>query len=309
MRHMRGNNVRPKAAASRASAPAKALATLGALAALAGGGVALSGCGASATLDPIARAAEVSSQQSGAQIAMKMQFSSAALPGGGSMTITAKGSIDEHEKSGQMTMDLSGIPGIASLPGGGSSIQVIYQFPVIYMNMPFLAGKLPEGKTWMKLDLSQAAKSAGVDLSQLSSIGQNDPTQFLSYLRASSGAVVSLGSETVDGVSTTHYSATLQLSKILEQLPGDQQAAAKAALEQLGSSTTGVGGIPVNVWVDTQGRVRRMQMSFGGSAGISGSITIDYKSYGAVPPIVPPPASQVFDASALAASGIQSGGG
>jgi hypothetical protein len=320
-RHLRENTVRHLRGNNKAS---KALAAFGALAALAGGSVALSGCGASATLDPIARAAEVSSQQSGAQIAMRMQFSGAALPGS-SMTITAQGSIDEREKSGEMTMNLSGVPGIASLPGGGSSIQVIYQFPVIYMNMPFLAGKLPEGKTWMKLDLSQAAKSAGIDLSQFSSIGQNDPSQFLSYLRASSGAVVSLGSEKVDGVATTHYSATLQLSHILEHLPGNQQAAAKAALEQLGSSTSGMGGIPANVWVDGQGRVRRMQMSFGGSAastgapagiggaasaaGISGSITIDYKSYGAVPAIVPPPASQVFDASSLAAGGIQSGTG
>jgi hypothetical protein len=165
------------------------------------------------------------------------------------------------------------------------------------------------------------AQAAGLS-SSLSSLEETeDPTKFLDYLRASSGVVVSLGKEEVDGVATTHYSATLQLSRILDRLPGDQQAAAKAALEKLGSSS----GIPVEVWVDTLGRVRRMQMTFGapgGSAGasagasgaaaiagISGSITLDFKSYGAVPPIVPPPASEVFDASALAANGIQNGAG
>ncbi len=308
MRNMRGNN---KAA--------KALAALGALAALVGGGVAISGCGASATLDPIARAAEVTSQQSGAKIAMTMRFSSAALPGGSDFAISAAGYIDERDRSGQLTMDMSGIPGLSSLPGGGSSIRLIFLYPQIYMNMPFLAGKLPQGKTWIKLDVSKVAQAAGLSGS-LSSLEQTeDPTKFLDYLRASSGIVVSLGKEEVDGVTTTHYSATLQLSRILDRLPGDQQAAAKAALEKLGSAA----GIPVEVWVDTLGRVRRMQMTFGASgaaggsagtsgaaalAGISGSITLDFKSYGAVPPIVPPPANEVFDASSLAASGVQNGG-
>jgi len=292
---------------------AKALAALGALAALAGGGVAMSGCGASATLDPIARAAEVTSQQSGAKISMTMKFSSAALPGASDIAITADGYIDERKRSGELTMDLSGIPGISALPGGGSSIQMIFQYPVIYMNMPFVAGKLPEGKTWVKLDISKVAQAAGIDASQFSSIDQSDPTKFLDYLRASSGAVAIVGKETIDGVATTHYSATLQLSRILDRLPDDQQAAAKAALEKLGAAGSSGGaanGIPVDVWVDTQGRVRRMQMSLGGSAGaaagvagVSGSITIDFKSYGAVPPIVPPPASQVFDASELIKNG------
>jgi hypothetical protein len=282
------------------------LATLGALAALAGAGVAVSGCGASATLDPLARAAEVTSQQSGARISLSMKFSAPGLPGGNSIAMSAEGYFDERKHSGEMTMDLSGVPGISALPGGGSSIKMIFLYPVIYMNMPFLAGKLPAGKTWMKLDISKAAQAAGIDTSQLGSLDQQDPTKFLDYLRASSGAVVSLGSQSVDGVPTTHYSATLQLSRILDRLPGDQQAAAKATLEKLGSA----GNIPVEVWVDTQGRVRRMQMSLSGlagatgpTAGLGGSITIDFTSYGPVPAIVPPPAGQVFDMSQMLKNG------
>ncbi len=289
----------------------KALATLGVVAALAVGGVAVSGCGASETLDPIARAAEVTSQQEGARISLTAQLSSAAIPGGG-YKITASGYFDNRDRSGQMNMDLSGIPGASALPGGGAgTVQMIFQYPVIYMNIPFLAGELPEGKTWMKLDLSKAA-SAGVELPQLSSLDQDDPTQFLEYLRASSGGVSTVGSEALDGVPTTHYRATLQLSSILDRVPSSQQAAAKAALEKLGDA----GGIPVNVWVDAQGRVRRMQLSIaasapagtaGGVAGTTvgdGTITIDFTSYGSVPPVVPPPSSQVFDASSMVAAGI-----
>jgi hypothetical protein len=290
---------------------AKALAALGALAAVAAAGVAVSGCGASETLDPIARAAEVTSQQAGARIKLTMQLSSPALPSG--YSVTASGFFDERNRSGEMSMNLAGIPDASALPGGGvGTVKMIYQYPVIYMDMPFLAGRLPEGKTWMKLDLAKAAQAAGIDLSQLSSLEQSDPTQFLEYLRASSGEVVQMGAESVDGVPTTHYYATLQLSSILDRLPASEQAAVKAELEKLGNTS----GIPVNVWVDAQGRVRRMQLSLAGSsaagtggaveatAGVSDTITIDYTSYGPVPPVTPPPAGEVFDATSLAAAGL-----
>jgi hypothetical protein len=293
----------------------KALATLGALAALGAGGAAVSGCGASATLDPVARAAEVSSQQQGAKFTLTMQMSSSVLPGG-ALAITANGSVDEREHSAEMTMDLSHIPGISALPGGAGAVQMIIRFPTIYMDMPFLAGKLPEGKTWMKLDVTKAAQAAGIDVSQLSSLNQTDPTQFLDYLRASSGDVQTMGSETLDGVPTTHYHATLQLSHILDRLSSSQQAAAKTALEKLGET----GAIPMDVWVDTQGRVRRLQMSIGagapagtaGAAGgvnVGGTITMDFTSYGPVPPIVAPPSSAVYDMTGAALNGLKLGGG
>jgi hypothetical protein len=290
----------------------KALAALGSIAVLAAGGAAVSGCGASETLDPVARAAEVTSQQTGARISLTMQLASPTQPGGS--TITANGYIDNRDRSAEMSMDLSGLPGVSELPGGGTgTIQMIFQYPLIYMDMPFLAGKLPEGKTWIELDLTKAASAAGINLSQLSSLDQTDPDQFLEYLRASSGDVSTVGSETLDGVPTTHYRATLQLSSILDRLPSSEQAAAKTALEKLG----GVSGIPVDVWVDGQGRVRRIQMSIdigspaGGVAGTAGgssnTITIDFTSYGPIPPIVPPPASEVFDASALISGGLAQG--
>jgi hypothetical protein len=282
--------------------PARALAALGALLALAAGAVALGGCGASATLDPIARAAEVTSRQAGARISLSMQFSAPSLPG--SFTIAASGYFDERERSGVMHMDLSHIPGLSALAGGGApNIQMVFKYPVIYMNMPFLAGKLPEGKTWMKLDLARFAKTAGIDPSQLSSFDQADPTQFLQYLRASSGSVVIVGHEKVDGVASTHYYATLELSRILDRLPDGERDAARAGLEKLGAASS----IPVEVWVDAQGRVRREQLSFSGagaSAGIGGSVTIDFTSYGPVPPILAPAANEVFDATAAAGAGL-----
>jgi hypothetical protein len=303
---------------ARANAKAmKTLAAFGVAGALATGGAAVSGCGASETLDPVARAAEVTSQQPGAKVSLTMRFASSALSSG--FTITANGYIDNRDRSGEMSMNLAGLPGATELAGGSGTIQVIYQFPEIYMNMPLLAGKLPEGKTWMELDVTKAAQAAGINLSQFSSLDETDPTQFLDYLRASAGGVTAVGHESLYGVPTTHYRAMLQLSSILERLPSSEQTAAKAALEKLGDA----GAIPVDVWVDAQGRVRRMELSMGAAipgaasdeAGtatdISSAITVDFPSYGPIPPIVPPPSNEVFDATALASAGLaqeQNGG-
>jgi hypothetical protein len=291
----------------------RAVATLAALLAAIATAVAISGCGAAATLDPIARAADVTRKQGGARISLTMQFSSPALPGG--FAIKANGSIDERRRSGEMTMDLSGIPGLSALPGGGAgTVRMIFKFPVVYLNMPFLASQIPGGKPWMKLDVTKAAKALGVDTSQFSSLNQTDPTQFLDYLRGSSGKVATVGSESLHGVPTTHYRATLELSRILDHLADGQRAAAKSTLEKLGNANA----IPVDVWVDAQGRLRRMQMLIGSGAAassaspvpsFSGTVTIDFKSYGPIPPIVAPPASEVFDISSLAGAGFKRSGG
>jgi hypothetical protein len=299
-----------------------AVALLGVVAALATGAVALSGCGASATLDPVAQAAEVTSRQAGARISLSVQFSSPELPSG--FGITASGYIATRQRAETLNMSFTGVPGLSSASGSGSA-QLVFLYPVLYMNMPALAGHLPEGKTWMEIDLSKAAQAAGAG-SDLSSLDQFDPSQYLSYLRASSGSVVPVDKETVNGALTTHYRVSLEVSHIVEHLPGEQQAAAKAALEKLGVS----GSIPVDVWVDAQGRVRREVLSFGGAGsgagassgagetgtgasgaatGLSGTVTVDFLSFGTVPPVAAPPASEVFDATALTTAGAQGGAG
>lgn len=296
----------------------KVLAAVGSIAALGATAAALGGCGASAALDPVARAAQVTSRQQGARVALRIQFASSLLPSG--FSITASGYVNERQGSARMSMDLSGIPGASALSGeGAGTIQMIIRYPVIYMQAPALASRLPAGKTWIKLDVAKAAQAAGIDSSQLGSLNQTDPTQFLQYLRASSGNVTATGSETLFGVSTTRYHATLQLGRVLDQLPDAQKSVAKGLLDKLGNG----GAIPVDVWVDAGGRLRRMQMSIGltlpvGSAGattgtspsLSGTVTVDFTSYGPVPPILAPPSSQVFDASALAGAfpGAQAGG-
>jgi hypothetical protein len=277
------------------------IAAIAAGAALLGGGALIAGCGASETLDPVAKAADLSSKQQGVRFTLQMQLSSPLMPGG--FTISGSGYANAS-KEGRVSIDLSQVPGLAAIAGGGSAtIETVYLYPTVYMHMPFLADKLPEGKSWMKLDLSKITQAAGgSSLPQAFSLGQADPTQFLQYLKASSGQVKKVGSQQLYGTSTNEYETTLQLSRVLEKLPASDRTAAEQMLQHVGND----GSIPVNVWIDPQGRVRQLQMALdvsGAAASGSATVTVGFTAYGPVPAISPPPESEVTDLTSMLSSG------
>lgn len=261
------------------------------------GGASIAGCGSSATVDPVARAADLSSSEAGIDFALEVKLTPAGLSR--SVSITAHGYVDQPQRAARTSIDFAGVPQISALPGRGSGVEAIFIYPTLYMRMPFLADKLPEGKSWMKVDMSKlVGGERGGSIPQALSLGQADPTQFLTYLRASSGEVRRIGSQQLHGVATTHYRTMLRLSSVLGRLPLGDRAAAKTML----SHTGGSGSIPIDVWIDQQRRVRRIQMSLqlaGGAVNGPATIAIDFTSYGPVPTISAPKESEVIDLTGL----------
>ena len=82
--------------------------------------------------------------------------------------------------------------------------------------------------------------------------------QALDYLRAT-GSVEEVGTEEIGGVETTHYQGSIMLDSVVEQVPADQQEAVRKAIEKL-KKQTGLTEIPVDVWVDGDGLLRRMSL-------------------------------------------------
>ena len=105
------------------------------------------------------------------------------------------GTFDRDGKLGQMSITTS---------AGGQDDQDgrDHQGPHVYVTSDAFKGKLPGGKTWMKLDLDAAAKSQGIDLSALTGGGgaTQDPTQVLDYLKGA-GTSTKVGDETINGVA------------------------------------------------------------------------------------------------------------
>ena len=105
------------------------------------------------------------------------------------------------------------------------------------------------------------------------------------------------------GTQTTHYRAVLDLNKAADQSPGASQAI-KSAINLLGSSKQ-----PADVWVDADGRLRRMRYTVdlskskvaASTPGVPGSLTftLDLFDFGVpVQAAVPAPA-EVVDLGAL----------
>jgi hypothetical protein len=93
--------------------------------------------------------------------------------------------------------------------------------------------------------------------------------------------------------------------KVLSNMPAAQRAAAKATIDKviasLGSPT-----VPMDVWVDSDGRVRRMNfdMHVTVAAGTSTDMTMSMEYFDFGVPVHPhaPPASQTTDMASLGAS-------
>ena len=203
----------------------------------------------------------------------------------------------EHMK---MTAKMNGRPMTMAMVGSGDysntthtgsftigAFRVVLAGTAIYMSSPLMAQDLPAGKTWVKIDLAAAARAnGGVDISSLIS---RSPTQALQQLEAA-GAVTQVGTQTLDGVATTHYRVkNLDLSKLPQG----------AKLETLGHVKYG----PIDVWIGNADRyVYRESMSFTVEAsGQSTSMTmrVDFSKFGEKVNVTVPSASKTTDASVL----------
>ena len=272
--------------------------------------VVLGGCGAANVVDPVAQAATVSNTTPGMKMNLLLRMSAPGLPT--PINATGSGTFDEANRSGtfNLAMDFGNIPQLAQVLGGSTlRIQEIMQGLTVYLRLPAALSHSSalHGKPWMKIDLARAAQGLGI--SGLSSLASNptssDPSQYLKYLRATSGHVTQLGTQTIDGVSTTGYRGQIQLDKVTKTLPAADRAGAQkgiTAIEQM----THLHLLPVTVWIDGQHLVRRIELSFNEAVSgqpLTAAMRIDIPQYGPQQPAQAPPADQVTDVTSQLPAG------
>jgi hypothetical protein len=130
-----------------------------------------------------------------------------------------------------------------------------------------------------------------------------DPRALLDFLKGVSGEIETVGSDELRGVTTTHYRATVDLRDYEQLAPPGQRKELRDMLGDL-VREAGLTEMPFDVWLDDDGYVRKMETSFSASPeGVSGaveaSMVLELYDYGADVGIVPPPAADVADLSAL----------
>jgi hypothetical protein len=244
-------------------------------------------------LDPVANAADTTAAAGTAEFGLSGSLAAA----GQNIPIQGSGAVDM--RSQRMRMSLS-----FPIPQYGTmQMEEIFDGSAFYMHFPdALSRQLPGGKSWMKLDLDTIGKASGVDLKQLMQANQGNPSDMLAALKGV-GSSKEVGEEDIGGAPTTHYQATVDLNKAVEQIPDKKTA--DSLKQMLGSS--GTSSFPIDVWIDRAGRVRRESFKFS-AAGTSMDMTISFTRFGVPVDTTPPPADQVMDAGALlGAAGATSG--
>jgi hypothetical protein len=296
-------------------------ALLGASACSSGGGGDVTVVEAAATPQFLAEAADRTAAVESGRFELTIAIpGSDEVPEG--LTITGAGAFDLASNRSSMTIDMSGILDAAaaaetetdtegfdpSVLFGDGTFEVITDGTDVYVNAGFISAFLggDDAKPWVKLPADEGGADVADDLSG----GIGDATALLDLLRDSGATVTDEGAAEVNGETTQHFHATISAADALASAPAESQGKAEEFIQELGVDPSAI-EIPIDVFVDSGGLVRRLEMAFDGAsfAGLDGteslpdgpiSFTLDFLELGESVTIDLPPADQVSDGGDLA---------
>ncbi|CAL9606424.1 hypothetical protein SUDANB6_05559 [Streptomyces sp. enrichment culture] len=207
--------------------------------------------------------------------------------GGGTVTADGRGVIDLAEGDSVMTVT-----------AGGERMEQRVVDQVLYRKLP--GQQTRQGRPWTKVDLRKAAAQQGA---QGQPIG--DPAQSAAFAKAITDQdVTGLGTATVGGVATTRYRVAVDVAELPD---------GAALRRQVGDT------LPMQIWLDEQGRIRRQQIDLtirapaSASAGrpesgasprqVRMSTLMEFSDFGTEVDAEAPPAGQVTDATGRTVQG------
>ncbi len=204
------------------------------------------------------------------------------------VTIRADGSVDAVANRAAINVDMSDMfDAIADEPGAelaaGLLGEGVFRWVVTpeaaYLDLGSFGGVLGVDTGWVKMPID-----AG--MLPTDGFGLGDPNQILGDLDAA-GDVVEVGPDTVRGLPVTHFQVKLDTSAFAA-------AGASAMVEMFGTD------LPLDVYIDAQGVIRRVQGSFSGG-GATGGFAMELFDFGAGERITVPSDDDVttFDPAAF----------
>lgn len=165
----------------------------------------------------------------------------------GGFEMTFEGVFDYEEKVGSATMTVDvpeGYPGMPTEP-----TKMIVDGTYFYVKGGFASTFGGTGAGWVRIDARDIPGGAA-------QMNQN-PAQYVDFLRGATDDIEEVGEEDVRGVATTRYSAEITAQDILEYTDAESSKAFVERFEEMGGE---IAPISTDVWVDADGLPRRMEM-------------------------------------------------
>ena len=152
-----------------------------------------------------------------------------------------------------------------------------------------------DGKSWIKFDMSALGAGKGMDAGQLGA-GQADknPASDSTFLTGSKD-VKKVGTETVEGVKTTHYKGTVTVADLKASLKGENKTVREQrekSLEQY--EKMGIDSMTMDMWIDGDDHTKQFRMR-GDAAKGPMDMTITFLDYNKPVTVKAPPAKDTAD--------------
>ncbi|MFF3616107.1 DUF1396 domain-containing protein [Streptomyces sp. NPDC002580] len=229
----------------------------------------------------VAKAAEKSEDVTSLRYRM-----SGRSPGEGRVSGEAAMSVKPPAMSMKMTVEDQAVDGPVEIRVVGRAM---------YIGGGAQAAKEMDGKSWIKFDMSALAGDKELDQGQLGA-GQADknPATESTFLTGAKD-VKKVGTETVEGVRTTHYKGTVTVDAFRKSLKGedkDTREQREKALDQY--TEMGVDALTMDMWVDGDDHTRQFRMRGTADKGPL-DMTVTFLDFNKPVTVKAPPAEDTVD--------------
>ncbi|MFI9363616.1 hypothetical protein ACIG5E_21575 [Kitasatospora sp. NPDC053057] len=225
----------------------------------------------------------------------------------GGITMKADGAMAWGDGlQGDMTMDMSGMPGADKMTTSIGGTAFVYRFVTdgMYMKLGGDALQASDGRHWVHIGYDDVAKmqgaAAGGGAGGADQFKKADPVEGVRTLIAS-GSVTEVGQETVNGKPATHYSGELNVADMAKansgQLTAEQLDRMKKSLSAMGITSE-----TIDVWVDADQLVVKRSEQADTKAGAM-KVTVTYSDYGTPVTTTAPDKSDTIEITELAKLG------
>lgn len=263
-----------------------------------GGLTGLAGCSSSGGIPPAQAIANAATKTAATHTAkITIGLTSDSTP-----PVSFQGSGGTNFDVRQQHVTATNVVGIPGIPDG-SSIELIIQLPVVYAHPVGSAAALAlKGlgitQPWLKLDTRTLESLHGINFGAIAAAKNVEPTQYLDFLQGAT-AVTKVGAETLTGVATTDYKATVDLNQAVKKISGNAAVALNRDIASFQSPL-----VPIEVWLDGQGLVRKLTASLALKATTNGpafhaQLTFELSGFGTPVDTNVPPPGQTADLAPL----------
>ena len=200
----------------------------------------------------------------------------------GQLSATISGTVEMRRKPLLMAMNMS----VAAGSSHEATVRAILSDKAMYLKLSSTAG-VPNNLAdkWLKIPLTGLSPSSSFGALQQELQNENPTSQFAGLQAAAHLRAV--GSQVVNGVSTTRYNGSFAPSAAMKTLPAAQRGSLAPLMGLI------KGDVSFSVWIDSSHNVRKFQETERTGA-VTVAIQCTYSSFNQSVKIALPPSRQVY---------------